>query len=97
MLDTIDLSQKKVALFGLGDQEVYAESFVNGMGELYNHISKRTNIVGEWPTEDYRFLASKAVKKDKFVGLAIDFDNEHMKADKYIDAWVDMLKKEFKN
>ena len=96
VLKTIDLSQKKIALFGLGDQEVYAESFANGMGELYEQISKNTNIVGEWPTEGYKFVASKAVKRGKFVGLAIDFDNEQKKADKYIDAWVNKLKKEFK-
>jgi flavodoxin I len=96
IFNTIDLSKKKVALFGLGDQEVYTESFVNGMGELYAHISKRTNIVGEWPTEGYDFISSKAVKKDKFVGLAIDFDNEPKKADKKIQAWVEQLKKEFK-
>ncbi len=96
VFNTIDLSKKKVALFGLGDQEVYAESFVNGMGELYEQIYKRTNIVGEWPTEGYDFISSKAVKKGKFVGLAIDFDNEPKKADKKIQAWVKQLKKEFK-
>ncbi len=96
VFNTIDLTKKKVALFGLGDQEVYSESFANGMGELYEHISKRTNIVGEWPIEGYDFIASKAVKKGKFVGLAIDFDNEPKKADEKIKAWVEQLKKEFK-
>lgn len=96
VLKTIDLSNKKVALFGLGDQEVYSGSFVNGMGELYEQISKRTNIVGYWPTEDYNFVASKAVKNGKFVGLAIDFDNEQKKVDGYVEKWVKLLKKEFK-
>ncbi len=95
VLKTIDLSQKKIALFGLGDQEVYAHSFVNGMGYLYEHVAKNTDIVGEWPTDGYTFTTSKAVKKGKFVGLAIDFDNEPKKADKKIEIWVKQLKKEF--
>lgn len=97
VLKSIDLSKKMVALFGLGDQEVYTESFVNGMGELFEHISKKTNMVGEWPTEGYDFISSKAVKKGKFVGLAIDYDNEPKKADEKIETWVKQLQKEFKN
>ncbi|MBU1011615.1 MAG: flavodoxin [Bacteroidetes bacterium] len=95
-LKTIDLSKKKVALFGLGDQEVYSGSFVNGMGELFEQISKRTKIVGHWPIDDYDFVASKALKNGKFVGLAIDFDNGQKKVDEYIEKWVKQLKEEFK-
>jgi flavodoxin I len=97
VLKTIDLSNKKVALFGLGDQEVYSESFVNGMGELYELIENKTTVVGQRSIEGYEFIASKAVKKDKFVGLAVDFDNEPKKAGEYIEAWVHQLKKEFKS
>lgn len=95
-LKTIDLSKKKVAFFGLGDQEVYADSFVNGMGELYDQIAKHTNVVGAWPSKGYKFRHSKAVKNDKFVGLAIDYDNQLNKANKMVEQWVKELKKEFK-
>lgn len=91
-----DLSQKKVALFGLGDQEVYADSFVNGMGHLYDLIAKRTTVVGMWPTKDYRHINSLAVRKGNFVGLAIDYDNDKGKAEKQIQDWVKILKQEFK-
>ncbi len=96
VMSSIDLSNKKVALFGLGDQEVYSESFANGMGELYELIQKKTTVVGQWPTEGYDFVSSKAVKKGKFVGLAIDFDNKPKQADEQIDKWVTQLKKDFK-
>ncbi|MDZ7743308.1 MAG: flavodoxin [Bacteroidota bacterium] len=92
----VDLSNKKVALFGLGDQEVYTESFVDGMGQLYELIRNKTTVVGNWPAKDYRFENSAALKKDKFVGLAIDQDNEASKSDERIKKWVQQLKKEFK-
>ena len=94
-LQETDISKKKTALFGLGDQEVYAESFVDGMGHLYNMIKDKTNIVGEWPADDYRFSDSTALHKDKFVGLAIDQDNEASRSDERIRKWVAVLKKEF--
>lgn len=95
-LKKIDLTKKKVALFGLGDQEVYAYSFVDGMGELYEHIAKRLTVVGSWPTNEYTFIKSKALRKGKLVGLAIDYDNEQSKTNDKLHRWVDELKKEFK-
>lgn len=95
-LKTIDLSNKKVAFFGLGDQEVYADTFVNGMGELYNQIAKKTTVVGAWPADNYSFHESRAFKNGKFVGLAIDYDNHQKQAEDQIDQWVKQLKKEFK-
>ena len=95
ILLSCDLTKKKVALFGLGDQEVYAESLVDGMGKLYDKLVKKTNIIGSWPVEGYRHLDSKAVKKGEFVGLAIDWDNEEKLTNERVKKWVDFLKKEF--
>ncbi len=90
-----DISQKKTALFGLGDQEVYSESFVDGMGHLYDAIKKKTNVVGEWPATDYRFNESAALRNKKFVGLVLDQENEANKSDERIKKWVEGLKKKF--
>lgn len=91
-----DLSKKKVALFGLGDQEVYADSFVNGMGYLYDLIAKKTTVVGSWPAKGYRHINSLAIREGDFVGLAIDYDNDKGKVEKQVQDWVRILKKEFK-
>ena len=40
ILDEVDFSDKKVALFGLGDQSTYADSFVDAMGILYDGLKK---------------------------------------------------------
>jgi flavodoxin I len=95
VLLSIDLSKKKVAFFGLGDQEVYAESFVDGMGHLYEKLKNKTTMVGEWPAKDYRFDDSIAVKNDNFVGLALDLDNESELTDGRIEKWIQGIKKEF--
>ncbi|MCF8234491.1 MAG: flavodoxin [Bacteroidales bacterium] len=91
-----DISKKKTALFGLGDQEVYAESFVDGMGVLYNALKGNTQFVGQWPVSGYRFEDSTAVKNKEFVGLPIDHDNEPNLSEKRVEQWVDMLKREIK-
>ncbi|WP_456402149.1 flavodoxin [Hydrogenimonas sp.] len=75
---TIDLSGKTVAIFGLGDQEEYPETFLDGMGALYTQAIKNgANIVGDgWPASGYDFDESLAIVDQAFVGLAIDEENQ---------------------
>ncbi len=94
-LDSLDLSGKRVALFGLGDQAGYADTFLDGMGILYEKVKGMgATAVGTWPTDGYEFEQSRAVVDGKFVGLALDQDNEaHMTASR-VKTWVEELKKE---
>lgn len=89
----LDLSGKTVALFGLGDCEGYPDSFVSAMGILYDAAKAQgATIVGQVDTADYEFDDSEAVKDDKFVGLALDEDNESDKTDERVENWVAALK-----
>lgn len=89
----IDFSGKTVALFGLGDQEGYAEYYLDAMGIIYELvIEKGATVVGSWPTEGYEFEESKAVVDDNFVGLALDDDNEDDMTDERITAWCSEIK-----
>ena len=92
----LDLSDKKIALFGLGDQIEYPESFVDGLGTLYCRIPVKENIVGFCSTEGYKYYYSSAEKDGKFVGLAIDEDKQPELTEERIKKWVTKLKKEFK-
>lgn len=94
-LEKVNFKGKKLALYGLGDQEVYSYSFVDGLGKLFNHIPKDATIVGKWPTEAYHFQRSEAVQEGSFVGLALDIDNDPKLTDELLGYWVDKLKKEF--
>lgn len=95
-LDNIDFSGKKVAYFGAGDQVGYADNFQDAIGILEEKISERGGTtVGYWSTEGYDFSESKAVRDGKFVGLALDEDNQSDLTDSRIKAWVTQLKSEF--
>ena len=90
----LDLSNKKIALFGLGDQAEYPGSFVDGLGTLYCRIQKKENIVGFCSTKGYKYYFSSAEKDGKFVGLPIDEDNQHTLTETRVKKWVTQLKKE---
>ncbi len=95
-LDNIDFSGKTIAYFGTGDQVGYAENFQDAMGILEEKISSLGGkTVGSWPTDGYEHEASKADKGGKFVGLALDDDNQSELTESRIKEWVAQLKSEF--
>ncbi len=90
------LTGKTVALFGLGDSSLFSDTFVDGMGILYETIrDKSCNIVGFVGTEDYDYDSSRAEEAGKLVGLALDEDNESEKTDIRIAGWVSAILPEF--
>ncbi|MBQ8988356.1 MAG: flavodoxin FldA [Prevotella sp.] len=89
LLKAADLSGKVIALFGCGDAESYGDTFVGGMGELYDAVKESgARFVGETDTDGYTFDDSAAVRDGKFVGLPLDDVNEDDKTDGRIDAWI---------
>jgi len=95
VLEEVDFGKKKVALFGLGDQVNYPDSFVDGMGAIYDSIYERVNIIGAWPLDGYTFNESASVKNGNFVGLALDKENQADMTDGRLKEWAEMLKIEF--
>lgn len=95
-LDNIDLTGKKVAYFGAGDQVGYPDTFQDAIGILEEKISELGGeTVGYWSTEGYEFSDSKALHDGKFIGLALDEDNQSDLTEKRIKTWVAQLKQEF--
>jgi flavodoxin I len=91
-----NLESKKIALFGLGDQIMYPESFVDGMGTIFCRLRNKENVIGYTPTRGYNYYYSTAEKDGKFVGLAIDDDTQREFTDTRIKDWVKQIKKEAK-
>lgn len=90
-----DLSGKTIAIFACGDSSSFSDSFVGSMDEIYKEIKdKDCDIIGFTETEGYEFNESPSVHDDKFVGLAIDDENQSELTDERIDNWVSLLKKE---
>lgn len=95
-IDSIEVAGKTIALFGMGDSSSYSDTYCNGMGILYTKFKEKgANIVGAVSTNGYTFDESEAVKDGKFVGLALDADNESDKTQERINAWVAQIKPDF--
>jgi len=96
LLDRVDLQNKTVAFFGLGDQILYPSHFVDGLGVFKDEFGKRNaKIVGEWPTEGYEFIESQGMSDDRFFGLALDHDQQPELTDSRIENWIEILRKTF--
>ncbi len=92
-----DLSGKYIAFFGLGDQVLYPNHFVDVLGVFQQEFSNTgAKIIGKWPTEGYRFTDSRGAENGKFYGLAIDEDNESYLTKERVKKWVSQLKEEMK-
>ena len=95
-LDNMDFKGKTIAYFGTGDQLGYSDNFMDAVGILEAKISARGGkTIGHWSTDGYEHTTSKAVKNGKFVGLAIDEDNQSDLTDERVKIWVTQIKKEF--
>jgi flavodoxin I len=89
ILKAVDLSGKRVGFFGCGDQEMYSDTFVNAIGILYEAVKDSNGeIVGSWPTDGYSFSESAAVIDGKFIGLALDENNQSELTESRISEWV---------
>lgn len=88
-LEQIDFADKLVAIFGCGDQEDYAEYFLDAMGMVRDIVETRGGIiVGHWSTASYNFEASKALVDDQhFVGLGIDEDRQPELTESRVKQW----------
>lgn len=95
-LESLDLTGKKVAIFGLGDQKNYPDNFVDGMGILADAFQKAgAELVGFTSTDGYTFHSSRAVRDGKFCGLVIDQENQPQLTSKRIADWCKQIKEEF--
>ena len=88
-----DLNGKTVAVFGCGDSCGFSTTYCDAMRTLYDAAKDAgANMIGAVSTDGYTFDESTSVGDGKFVGLALDEDNESDKTDERIAAWVDEIK-----
>jgi len=94
-MDDVDLSGKRVAIFGLGDQGEYPDHFADAMAELYEKVQELGGeVVGAWPTEGYDFKKSKAVIGGSFLGLALDVDRQPELTQDRLARWIEQISQE---
>jgi len=94
--DEPDLSGKKVAFFGAGDQDTHGEFFVSALGkmeEIFKKCGAETGF-GYWSTDGYNYEFSHAEKDGKFCGLAIDEINQAELTQARVVEWATKVKTE---
>lgn len=92
-----DLSGKKVAFFGAGDQKTHGEHFLSALGKMHDlFISLGANSYGSIPTNGYDYTFSLAEKDGKFCGLGIDDVNQEDMTEERVIGWAHQLKDEMK-
>ncbi len=94
--DTLDLTGKMVALFGLGDQIGYPDTFLDALFFVADKARERgAQLVGTWANTGYQFEQSWAIEDGRFIGLALDEDKQRDLTSARIAAWVQQLTNEF--
>ncbi len=94
-IGSLNLSGKKVAIFGLGDSSTYTENYCDAMEELHRFFKQAgATMVGYVSTKEYTFDESKSAIGDEFCGLPLDEDSESDMTDSRISQWAQQLKQE---
>lgn len=95
-LAALDLSGKKVAMFGLGDQNGYGYNFLDALGMLADAFMDRgAQLWGMWSTKSYEYAESKANVEDFFLGLGVDQDGQKDMTGDRLAKWADQVVKQF--
>ncbi len=93
LLGTPDLSGKRIAMFGLGAQERYAERFASSLVALYRVFEGLgAEMIGDWPVDGYSFEYSASVVDGRFVGLVIDQRTQGMYTEARLQAWAEQVR-----
>lgn len=94
--DALDMGGKPVALFGLGDQDGYPDTFGDALFFLADRVRTQGAVIcGHWPTTGYDFTSSWAVENDRFLGLMLDDDNQADLTELRIRQWIPGVLAEF--
>ena len=89
ILKTKNLTGKKVAFIGVGDQESFGDSFVDGIGIIYEEIKdKGITLIGQTSTDGYSYSNSTGILDGDFLGLVIDENNQSNLTDGRIKLWI---------
>lgn len=95
--DQLDLSNKTVALFGLGDQVGYPDTFADALFFIGSKVQERgAQLVGNWPAADYSFRQSWALDGEHFMGLVLDEHHQPHLTQERIMRWLAQVLIEFK-
>lgn len=92
VLKGLDLTGKKVALFGCGDSACYPDTFCNAIGLLAQACDGATLIGAGMSTDGYAPCESEGIVDGHWLGCALDEMNESAQTEARLDEWAGMVK-----
>jgi flavodoxin I len=82
----------RVALFGTGDPHGYPDTFADALGILADGFAAGgAELIGAWPAAADAPRASRALRGDRFVGLALDADDDPAVHAEAVGRWCRQL------
>ncbi|MDE5628226.1 MAG: flavodoxin [Muribaculaceae bacterium] len=91
-LRALDLTGKKIALFGCGD-ETMSDTFCNAVGILYDRLKDTgATFIGEFPADEYHFDKSAASDGAVMRGLLLDEVNHPELTTARLRRWTELIK-----
>lgn len=92
----LDLTGHKVAVFGLGDQYGYPDTYLDAAGLLAETVRELGGeLVGYTSIEGYQFGHSLFTEDGRFMGLALDEDHQPKLTKARVEAWVEQVLEAF--
>ena len=91
-----DMTGKKIAIFGLGDQNGYGFNFLDAVGMLADELMDLgAQLWGLWPISGYEFNESRGQIEDRFLGLGLDQEGQAERTPQRTKDWVKQVVDEF--
>mgnify|MGYP004470635125 FL=1 len=93
LIEGANLQGRRVALFGLGDSQGFADTFCDGMAALAEAVTARgATLVGTLPLDAFAGVTSKIAQDGHLVGLALDELNESDKTEGRLTDWEALVR-----
>lgn len=93
-LQSVDLSDKMVALFGCGDEGM-SDTFCNAVGEMYHRLhDTHAQFFAPFNNDGYSYSHSDSDVEGMIVGLCIDNTNHPDETSRRIKEWTADIKQE---
>ena len=84
-----DMTGKKVAIFGLGDQNGYGFNFLDAAGVLADQVMEQgAQLWGLWSNKSYEFEDSKARAEEFFLCVGMDQEGQADSTPGRVKEWV---------
>lgn len=95
-LETLDLRDKKIALFGCGD-ETMKDTFCAAVGEMFTRLQKTgAEFIGDYDLTGYEITETPARIDGNIVGLLLDEVNHPEATSLRIAGWINKILPELK-